>query len=51
MTGMRSFFDTQPPLPGLAGPGNLIDFLSLPFLSVPGSLVDQLRFIRENWGT
>ena len=48
MTGMRDFFATQPTF-GLDNQ-NLIDFLRLPALSAPGSLIDQLEFMRGRWG-
>jgi glycosidase len=48
MTGLREFFATQPTF-GLDGQ-NLVDFLRTPALSAPGSLMDQLEFMRGRWG-
>jgi glycosidase len=48
MTGMREFFATQPTF-GLDGQ-NLIDFLRAPALTAPGSLFEQLEYIRGRWG-
>ena len=48
MTGMREFFATQPTF-GLDNQ-NLIDFLRLPALSAPDSLLGQLEFMRGRWG-
>jgi len=48
MTGLREFFATQPAF-GLDGQ-NLIDFLRAPALTAPGSLVDQLDYMRGRWG-
>jgi glycosidase len=48
MTGMREFFATQPTF-GLDGQ-NLIDFLRTPVLAAPGSLIDQLEYMRGRWG-
>jgi hypothetical protein len=48
MTGMRDFFATQPTF-GLDNQ-NLIDFLRLPLLTAPDSLLAQLEFMRGRWG-
>jgi glycosidase len=48
VVGMRDFFATQPTF-GLDGQ-NLIDFLRTPALAAPGSLIDQLEFMRGRWG-
>ncbi len=48
MTGIREFFATQPTF-GFDGQ-NLIDFLRTPALAAPGSLLDQLEFMRGRWG-
>ena len=48
MTGMREFFAAQPTF-GLDNQ-NLIDFLRLPALSSPDSLLAQLEFMRGRWG-
>jgi len=48
MTGMRDFFATQPTF-GLDNQ-NLIDFLRLPLLAAPDSLLAQLEFMRGRWG-
>ena len=45
----QAFFKTQPTF----GPDNqdLITMLRTPAIRVPGSLTEQLEFIKENWGT
>ncbi len=48
MTGLREFFAAQPTF-GLDNQ-NLIDFLRLPSLSAPDSLLAQLEFMRGRWG-
>jgi glycosidase len=48
MSGMREFFATQPAF-GLDGQ-NFVDFLRAPALTAPGSLIDQLEFMRGRWG-
>ncbi len=48
MVGMREFFATQPTF-GFDGQ-NLIDFLRTPALTAPGSLMDQLEYMRGRWG-
>ncbi len=44
---LREYFETRPRF----GPGahNLVDFLRAPVLARPGSLFEQLDFLRENW--
>lgn len=49
MPSLHEFFDTQPRF----GPDNqnLIDMLRAPALASPNSLIGQLEFIRQRWGT
>ena len=42
---LDSFARTQPPIEGMS----FIDYLRLPALKFPDSLLDQLDFIRRNW--
>jgi glycosidase len=48
MIGLREFFASQPAF----GPNaqNLLDFLRLPALAAPDSLIAQLEFMRGRWG-
>ncbi len=47
---LQQFFDEQPPF-GPAGKGmNLLQALLLPAKVKPGSLVEQLHYLREAWG-
>ncbi|MGD0916485.1 MAG: alpha-amylase family glycosyl hydrolase [Thermodesulfobacteriota bacterium] len=48
ITGLRTFFDTQP----FFGPDhqNLVEMLRNPAVAVPHSLAGQLEYIRERWG-
>ncbi len=51
MNSLNTFFDAQP-LFGPAGKGmNLLQALLQPAKANPGSLIDQLNFLRETWGT
>ena len=50
MEEVYNFFDTQPLFGPAGGEQNLIRLLRLPAQQSPGSLTEQLRFMRDHWG-
>ena len=52
MNTLDDYFEEQPPVEWLPGskPEPLLRFLQRPFREAPNSLIDQLKYIKENWG-